>query len=181
MKKSDLTADLPDRHSFAASGHFHALQRAQRNAGQEAMNRSGFCLYTFISISARHLLSWWLYSPGFFQFLRQPFISRDHSVTALRFFLSKRLSERRFDRFVQHLFSQPEQNGVLLPHVADQMLAIQVGRLDESGDGSRISVAILSNGQLQLGRQQAFDLVLTHQKFERTALLLNSVLAEGRE
>jgi hypothetical protein len=39
--------------------------------------------------------------PFFFQFLRQPFIPRDHSVIDLSSFPSKRLSERRFNRFVQ--------------------------------------------------------------------------------
>ena len=70
----------------------------------------------------------------------------------MSFFLSKRLNERGFNRLVQHLISQSEQNGVFLPHVADQMLEIQVGRFDESVDGRRISVAILLNGQLQLGQ-----------------------------
>src|SRR5262245_32701126 len=94
-----------------------------------------------------------LYRPVFFQFLGQPLIPRDHSVTALSFFLSQRLYESRFNRFVQHLFSQSEQNGVFLPHVADQMVAIQVGGFDESVSGRRISMAVIPNSPLQLGHQ----------------------------
>ena len=84
-----------------------------------------------------HHLSCRLYRSVFFQFLGQPVISRDHSIRALSLFLSERLNERRLNRFVQHLFGQSEQNGVFLTHVADQMLAIEVGRLDESVNGLR--------------------------------------------